>query len=85
MAWSDIQLSVVGIAGSTVTVSAVNPQSHSETLRVQVTVARSDGQEETLTSSNVVVPAQASRNVQLSAASQIASINEGPNPIAPTG
>lgn len=85
MGWSDVQVSVVGVAGSTVTVSSVNPQSHSETFRVRVTVSRTDGQEETLTSSNVTLPAQGTRNVQLSAASQIASINEGPDPIAPMG
>jgi hypothetical protein len=83
MSYSDLQASLVGTSGSTVTVSVHNPQSQGESARVTISVSLSGGGTQTLTSPNFAIAAGATKQLHLSAAGPIASITDGPTPIEP--
>lgn len=83
MAWSDLQVSLVGFSGNTLTVSVHNPQSHSETARARAGASLANGDHATLTSANFTLAAGETRSLQLGALSTIVSITDGPEPIEP--
>ncbi len=81
--YSDLQPSVVGYTNSTVTISVYNPNTQSETGRVQLTVQLDNGTRETLTSSNFTVMAGQSLQVQLTATRPVTTVFDTPEPIEP--
>jgi len=83
MAWSDVELTLVGSSGNTVTVSARNPQQHSETFRIRVTATLTAGGSETLTSNDITLQAGQTAACDLHASSEIDTITDGPDPIEP--
>ncbi|HEX6850958.1 MAG TPA: hypothetical protein VF139_06090 [Candidatus Polarisedimenticolaceae bacterium] len=83
MAWSDIQVSVRGVSGDTVTLSATNPNNHPETARVAVAVTLFGGVNLTLQSGNLTFGANETLLVPLQAPSAILSIDDAPEPLPP--
>lgn len=83
MAWSDIQVSLVGFAGNTVTLSARNPLATSETARVGVTVTLAGGSSVTLKSQPLSFAPGETKEAQLTANSSISTVDDGPDPFPP--
>ncbi len=79
--YNDLQVSLSGTSGSTVTVSVNNPTSGAETARVQVTVLLDNGLPETLISHNFTVGGGATLSVVLSASRTVSSVIDDPFPI----
>lgn len=83
MAWSDIQVSLVGFTGNKITLSAKNPQSHAETARVGVDVNLAGGGQAALRSGNLNFAANETKEIVLTASGPIASISDSPEPFPP--
>jgi len=77
-----VEATIVEVAGPAVVIGVYNPESTAQTVRVQLAVFVSGG-EEILTSANVTVGAMATSYVTLTAASTIVAIGDDPDPIMP--
>ncbi|HJQ98439.1 MAG TPA: hypothetical protein VJ826_08995 [Candidatus Polarisedimenticolaceae bacterium] len=78
-----VEATVVEVSGSAVTIGVYNPESTAQTVRVQIAVLVSGG-EEILTSANVTVGGGATSYVTLNATSTIVGIGDDPDPIMPS-
>lgn len=83
MAWSDIQVSVDGVSGNDVTLSATNPNNQDETARIGIRVSLSGGTTVLLMSQNLSFAPYETKTVTLHAASSITSIEDSPEPFPP--
>ncbi len=84
MAWSDISVTLSGISGDSLTLSASNPRGAAEVARVGVGVRLADGTETRLESENVTFGAGQTKSVRLTASSTIDTTTDSPEPLPPT-
>ena len=78
---ADLQTSVAGVSGSTVTISVHNAGQQMESVKVQVTVQLSDGSTQTMTSSKIVVAAGGTASITVTAGSYVSGITDDPEPM----
>ncbi len=79
---SDVQATVAGVNNTVVTVAVHNSGLQTEVARVQMTVQLDDGTTQVLTSAKFGVAGGATVSVSVSAAGQVVSISDGPEPIS---
>ena len=80
--YSDLQATVSGSSGETVTISIHNPTSSPVSARVRVVVRVDDETYRLLTSTSFTVAAGSTASISLSAPEAIAEIIDDPEPIA---
>jgi hypothetical protein len=81
--YSELQLVGATVAINQVTLQVANPQTSTESARIQVAVRVADGSTEVLTTTTVTVPGSATSTVTVSAPAAIVEILDDPQPIGP--